>query len=222
MKVVGLGDHCYLQQNPQTGERLQVAKDILVSLGGKESSFAFKAVDRASLYGKRRRVLLDHLGEPCSRASLLEDGALLLRSGMTAQGYFLSDGRSYKQSELEGFDSAGNVLTKVPSTLGVAQELKEISLEDALDVVQQTIYALEPNQLDDDLKKSLEAGKVFSFSFNYREDYQAETALLVGNDNGFFAIIGQPLEFEWVGFKAAVDLPVASEDSDEDLDFEMF
>jgi DNA-binding XRE family transcriptional regulator len=199
-----------------------MAKDIVVSLGGKESTFSYKAVDRASLYGKRKRVLLDEQGEPCSRASLLEDGSLLIKSGMTAQGYFLSDGRSYKQSELEGFDLSGKPLSKAPSTLGVSQELKEVSAEDALNVSQQTVYALEANQLDESLKKSLDEGKVFSFPFNYREDYQAETALLVSNDNGYFAIIGQPIDYEWVGFKSVVDLPPESEDSDEDLDFEMF
>lgn len=203
-------------------EEEKLAKDIVVSLGGKESTFAYKAVDRSSLYGKRRRVLLDESGEACSRASLLEDGSLLIKSGMTAQGYFLSDGRSYKQSELEGFDLSGKPLQKSPSTLGVSQELREVSAEDALNLSQQSVYALEPNQLDESLKKSLDDGKVFSFVFNYREDYQAETALLVSNENGYFAIIGQPLDYEWVGFKSVVDLPPESSDSDEDLDFEMF
>ena len=199
-----------------------MAKDIVVNLGGKDSSFSFRAVDRSSLYGKRKRVLLDEKGEPCTRASLLDDGSLLLKSGMTAQGYFLSDGRSYKQSELEAFDSSGKALSKAPSTLGESQALKEISAEDALSISQQSVYALEPTELAEELKTALADGKVFSFTFNYREDYQAETALLVGNENGYFAIIGQPVEFEWVGFKAVVDLPPESDDSEEELDFEMF
>jgi len=200
----------------------QVAREIVVSFGGKESSFGFKAVERASLYGKRRRVLLDDKGEPCARASLLDDGSLLLRSGMTAQGYFLNDGRSYKQSELEGFDASGKPLAKVPSTLGVSQDLVEVEPEQALNLSQQTIYALEAVDFSKELKAALDAGKIFSFSFNYREDYQAELALLVGNGNGYFAIIGQPVEHEWVGFQAVVDLPPESDDSDEELDFEMF
>lgn len=199
-----------------------MAREIIVSLGGKESSFSFKAVDRSSLYGKRKRVLLDEKGEQCSRASLLEDGSLLIKSGMTAQGYFLSDGRSYKQSELEGFNMEGKPLAKVSSTLGTTQLLSEISPEEALNISQQSVYVLEANELDEGLRASMNEGRLFSFPFNYREDYQAETALLVGNDNGYFAIIGLPVEYEWVSFKAAVDLPAESEDSDEDLDFEMF
>ena len=199
-----------------------MAKDIVLTLGGVTSSFAFKALDRASLYGKRRRVLLDDKGEQCSRASLLDDGSLLLRSGMTAQGYFLGDGRAYKQSELEGFDQDGKPLSKFPSTLGEAQELREVNADEALNLSQQTIYLLDPTEVSPDLTDSLKAGKIYSFPFNYREDHSVETALLVGNENGFFAVIGTPLEFEWVGFQAVVDLPVESEDSDEDLDFEMF
>jgi hypothetical protein len=199
-----------------------MAKEIVVTLGGKQSSFSYRPVDRASLYGKRKRVLLDQNGEPCSRASLLEDGSLLIKSGMTAQGYYLSDGRAYKLAELEGFDLEGKPIEKTPSTLGVAQELKEVSPEEALSISQQSIYALEASELDEDLKKSLGEGKVFSFTFNYREDYVPETALLVNNENGYFAIIGNPVEYEWVSFQAVVDLPQESEDSEEELDFEMF
>lgn len=199
-----------------------MAKEIVVNFGGKESTFSYRPVDRASLYGKRKRVLLDQNGEPCSRASLLEDGSLLIKSGMTAQGYYLSDGRSYKLAELEGFDLDGKSVDKVPSTLGVAQALEEVAPEEALNISQQSFYALEASQIDEDLKKSLDEGKIFRFSFNYRDDYLASQALLVSNENGIFAIIGQPVEHEWVSFQAVVDLPPESEDSDEELDFEMF
>jgi hypothetical protein len=199
-----------------------MAKEIVVNLGGKESTFTYKPVDRASLYGKRKRVLLDSAGEPCSRASLLDDGSLLIKSGMTAQGYYLSDGRSYKLAELEGFDLDGKPLNKVASTLGVAQELAEISPEDALNISQQTFYALEASSIDDELKSSLDQGKIYRFSFNYREDYLAAQALLVANENGYFAIIGNKVEHEWVSFQAVVDLPPESDDSEEELDFEMF
>ena len=199
-----------------------MAKEIVVNFGGKESTFSYRPVDRASLYGKRKRVLLDQNGEPCARASLLEDGSLLIKSGMTAQGYYLSDGRSYKLAELEGFDLDGKSMDKVPSTLGVAQALEEATPEEALNISQQSYYALEASQIDEALKKSLDEGKIYRFAFNYREDYLAAQALLVSNENGLFAIVGQPVEHEWVSFQAVVDLPPESEDSEEELDFEMF
>ena len=134
----------------------------------------------------------------------------------------MPDGRSCKLAELEGFNLEGKPIEKTPSTLGVAQELKEVTPEEALSISQQSVYVLESSELDEELKKALDKGKVFSFVFNYREDYIPATALLVSNENGYFAIIGNPVEYEWVTFQAVVDLPQESEDADEELDFEMF
>jgi len=200
-----------------------VARVISLSLGGAESTFGFKPVDRASLYGKRRRVALDGAGEPCSRASLLEDGSMLLKSGMTGQGYFLDDGRYLKQAELEGFDSAGSPLPKVPSTLGVTQELVgPIDPQEVLDLRVATIYALEPEHIDPMLLQHLSNGEIFRFEFNYREDYRAETGVLLLNEDGIFALIGVPVAYEWSSLQTIVELPNVDEDSDDDLDFEMF
>jgi hypothetical protein len=199
-----------------------VARVITVSLDGVESSFGFKAVDRAAVYGKRRRVALDREGQPCTRASLLEDGSLLLRSGMTGQGYFLPDGTFLKQSDLEAFDDAGNPLDKVPSTLGAPQPLEgPISPSEVLDLRVETIYALDPDSVNDALMSRLDAGDLFRFAFNFRDDYRAETGVLLANENGVFALIGVPLSYEWSSLQVLVDLPAADEDSDDDdLDFE--
>lgn len=101
-----------------------MARVIAVSLDGVESTFGFKAVDRAALYGRRRRVAIDRDGQPCTRASLLEDGSLLLRSGMTGQGYFLADGTFLKQSDLEGFDESGKALAGYRARSGFRRRLR--------------------------------------------------------------------------------------------------
>ena len=200
-----------------------MARVISVSLDGVESSFSFKAVDRAALYGKRRRVALDRSGEPCSRASLLQDGSLLLRSGMTGQGYFLSDGSFLKQSDLEGFDVNGSPLEKVPSTLGVPQPLEgPVDPSEVLDLRVETVYALDPDTVSDDLLVKLNAGNVYRFVFNFRDDYRAETGILLANDNGVFALIGFSLAYEWASLQAMAELPAVDDESDDDLDFEMF
>ncbi len=67
-------------------EERSMAKAIVVEHEGAVSSFAFNKIDRSRLYGRRRRVALDPAARPCTRAALTDDGALLLRSGMTAQG----------------------------------------------------------------------------------------------------------------------------------------
>jgi len=199
-----------------------VAREIVVSFQGTESSFAFKSMDRSALYGRRRRVALDADGTPCARASLLDDGSLLLRSGMTGQGYFLPDGQFLKQSDLEAFDAAGTPLDKVPSTIGVAQELHgPVSPTEVLDMRLESIYALESDGMDPALKNELDSGSIFRFDFNFREDYRAETAFLVANDNGAFALVGVPVTHEWSSFDLAVELPADETDSDDDdLDFD--
>jgi hypothetical protein len=196
---------------------------IVVTLGGDEAVFGVTAVDRSALYGRRRRLALDDSGAPCSRASLLEDGTTLLRSGMTGQGYFLADGHWVAQADLEGLNPDGSRAEPVASTLGVAQPLTPASAEQLLDLSVYTVYALEPASLPDSMKSRLAAGEIFSFPFNYRADYRAETGMLLGNDDGLWALIGLPAMPEWqelTSITAVVD--AAESDGDDDLDFEMF
>lgn len=149
---------------------------------------------------------------------------MLLRSGMTGQGYFLPDGTYLKQAELEGFAPDGTPVVKVPSTVGVAQPLEgPVSPSEVLDLKVETIYALEPDEVDDGLLTELNAGNVYRFAFNFRDDYRAETGMLLANDSGVFALIGVPVTHEWSSLAVLVDLPAADDtggDDDDDLDFD--
>ena len=199
-----------------------MAKNIIVSFDGEESSFAFKAVDRASLYGKRRRIALDKDGNPCTRGSLLEDGSLLLKNGMSGQGYFLDDGTFLKQGDLEGFDINGNTLNKAPSTLGQSEKLTgPVNPNDVLDLRVKTVYVLEEENLGAKLKSSLAQGNIYQFTFNYREDYHAETAFIFSNQNGIFALIGDPVDYNWLSLNITPVINDIEIDDSEELDFEM-
>lgn len=207
------------------GQRwLAVAKSIVVTFAGTESTFAIEKLDRAKLYGRRERRSLDPEGRRCERAELTRDGALLVRSGMTAQGYFDAGGTWIPNRDLVGLDRDGQPLPQVPSTLGVAQPLAEASPEDVLDLAVRTVYVLGPEQLDDALADKLRAGAAFRFTFNYRADYQAETAVLVGNESGFFALVGRTAEPSWSTLEtvARESFDDRDDDANEELDFEMF
>ena len=202
-----------------------MAKTINVTWQGQEAVFNFKSVDRTALYGKRRRVAFDDSGEPCTRASLLSDGSLLLKSGMTGQGYFLPDGRWVAQGDLEGINSDGSPAELVPSTLGVPVPLEgPLSPEDVLDLKVETVYAMDPETLPDDLKGNLVSGDCYRFEFNFRPDYRAETAVLLANPEGVWALVGSPVSYTWseLGRAADVVTDAAGEDDSDDLDFEMF
>ena len=84
-----------------------MAKPIVVSLDGIESSFDHIKLDRKRLYGERRRVPLDLTGQPCVKSALTSDGLYLLQSGMTAQGYFDESSQSLRTRGLF-LDSKGS------------------------------------------------------------------------------------------------------------------
>ena len=69
-----------------------MAKQVLVNHLGESMSFAPTRVDRAKIYGARKRIAVDVEGRNCTRASLTADGGQLLVSGMTAQAYFTNEG----------------------------------------------------------------------------------------------------------------------------------
>ena len=167
-----------------------MAKTINISYKGENAAFAYKPLDRGALYGKRRRVAFDEEANECAKASLLADGSLLIRSGMTAQGYFTPEKVWVPQSELEAINPDGSTPELFPATVGVTVEATLITPVEALNLRFGTTYALEAEELSDGIKKELDAGAILSFPFNPRADYHVETGILVGNENGYFSVIG--------------------------------
>ncbi|MCP4444936.1 MAG: hypothetical protein GY811_06265 [Myxococcales bacterium] len=190
---------------------------------GAESIFDFKKVDRAKLYGKRKRVVLDEAGESCVKAELSEDGSSIIRSGMTMQAYFDPEGEWVESSRMVGLDEEGKPVEKVPSTLGVGQELEEVE-PGALSQNQTiAVYHLSPVDFDEGLKKKLDAGSIFRFLINYRADYSAEIGFLLSNDAGIFVLATKSATPEWCELKSvAVESFTDDSEVDDDLDFEMF
>lgn len=200
-----------------------MAKTINLTYGAETAIFTYKPIDRAVLYGKRRRVAFDLNGKECAKASLLADGSLLIRSGMTAQGYFTEEDIWVPQSELEAINFDGTKPELFPATVGENVAAEKISAVDALSLRFDTTYSLEPEELPSGLKKELDSGSIFKFAFNPRADYQVETGILVGNENGYFALIGQEVEYQYSALSSVVSVvDEAASDSSDDLDFEMF
>lgn len=199
-----------------------MAKTINVALNGEKAIFSFRPIDRSALYGRRRRVAFDTEGNECSKASLLSDGSLLLQSGMTAQGYFLKDGTWVPQSDLSAISLDGKALELHSSTVGVEVELSEVTPQEALSISFSNTYLLEAEEFSSKLKEALDSGKIFSFPFNVRDDYNVETGILIGNESGYFALIGNKVEYEECTLSNLASVSEESVDSSDDLDFEMF
>tara|TARA_B100001142_G_scaffold63207_1_gene62461 strand:- start:546 stop:1148 length:603 start_codon:yes stop_codon:yes gene_type:complete len=200
-----------------------MAKAIMIEYKGKSASFQHSKVDRSKLYGSRKRISLDPSGDACQRCELSDDGSTLILSGMTSQGYFDDDTNWIPNKELVGMDFKGNVLEKAPATLGVAQVAKVSELESLLDLSVDSIYQLEPEEVSDSIQSVLESGKAFNFPFNYRADYHAESAYLLLNKEGYFLLIGNPVQPQWMDLEQiAVESFEEDSEDDDDLDFEMF
>ena len=198
-----------------------MAKSIILDFEGAQSSFEHTKLDRAQLYGSRRRIPLDPEDQVCIRASLTVDGLYLLQSGMTAQGYFDEQGKWLQRSQLVGLDSDGNKLDVKPSTLGIAQKATAINPSELLRYTVNAIYILEPITLDSALASRMESGAVVRFGFNYGTDYHLETGFLVKNSEGYFCLVGEPITASW-SEPGRIESIVTTEDSPDDLDFEMF
>lgn len=144
-----------------------MAKPIVVGLNGEASSFQLSKLERQTLYGARRRIPVDERGEPCTRAALTDDGAVLLTSGMTAQGWFRPDGAQVESASIAARASDGTPLELIASTLGEEQSLEgPVPPAEVLDLAVSSVYRLEPESIADGLASSLAAGEVWRFRFN--------------------------------------------------------
>jgi len=169
-----------------------MAKPLMVTFGEKTISFNPSRLDRAKVHGARKRIPLDRNGNQCTRASLTADGSQLLTSGMTAQGYFSTDGRWIAHSEMIGLDSSGMVVEPKPSTLGVPQSVSgPVDPVEILSLEVESIFNLELEEDSNYLVEKLKSGLIYKCLFNYVAGFEVGTAYLVANDAGIFAHIGK-------------------------------
>jgi len=197
-----------------------MAKAVMVTYGDSTVSFSPTRVDRSKIYGARKRIAVDGGGRDCTRASLTADGSQLLLSGMTAQAYFTSEGRWVTRNEMVGLDADGNKVDTKPSTLGVEQIVEgPVDPTEVLGLELQSVFFLEPEATSPKLLVQLKAGDVFKCPFNYSAGLQVETAYLVANDDGVFALVGKLMNEHWVDEGETFVAPEVEEDAD-DLDFD--
>lgn len=202
-----------------------MAREVVVRFRGAECSFGMEKLDRARLYGQRRRLTLDPSGEPCERAELTADGDVVLRLGMTGQGYLARGWTWVAASELVGLDPSGQPLRPVPSTLGVPQDATPAEPRELLDVSLKAVYMLTaPSaEVEEPLLAALRGGAVLRVPFRYHDGFQEESAWLVANEHGVFCVVGSLAQPEWARLEQPVTDPLDEDASDDgDLDFEMF
>jgi len=197
-------------------------KPIILNKNNYSSIFHLKKIERKKLYGFKKRLAIDENNNECKRASLTEDGQILIKSGMTSQGWFVEGGKQIESNEIGAIDENNNELELIPSTLGINQNLEGPSdPKELLDLSITTVYSIIPDEISEDLKSSLERGEIWKFNFNFRADYRMETSYILKNENGYFAIVGIPYNIKML---TPNEVPPEDEDEDigDEIDFEMF
>jgi hemin uptake protein HemP len=200
-----------------------VAREIVVTHQDAESRFTFSKLSREQLYGGRRRIVLDTDGAECQRAQLTNDGSLLLTRGMLGQGYFDKKGGYVETASLVGIVADGSTVERHPATLNAAQPLSAaVEPTEVLDLHVTTVYRLQAEELESALEQELDQGAIFRFPLNYQADFQVETAYLLKNGAGIFALVGVPVSMEWTEPAAVVNELFESEETEVDeIDFDM-
>ena len=144
-----------------------MAKPLMVSLGTEAFSFNLSEVERADLYGSRKRLPTDGNGRTCIRAALTQDGSLLIASGMSGQGYFNASGQYVPRGRLVGVNEQGAVVESQPSTLGLPQALEgPVDPSVVLDLELLSVYLLAPEQSSGALLDRLKAGEIYACDAN--------------------------------------------------------
>ena len=198
-----------------------MAKLVILTHQGTHSTFQPIKVERTKVYGAKKRIALDASGKECTKLALTADGQHLLKSGCTAQGYFSASGDPVSRSDMVGIDAEGNVVQSKPSTLGEPQALTgPVDPINVLSLAIQSVYYLDPVEVDAGLSKTLQAGDIYQSPFNFSAGLEVETAYILANAEGYFALVGKPTDARWIE-QGAVFVTTDEEDLGEDeLDFE--
>ena len=198
-----------------------MAREILLNLNKKKSSFAISKIDRKKLYGFKKRMFLDEKNKECSKANLEEETGIVFVNSDISSCYLDHKGNYIEKSDLEAINENGKKVKKEDSTISKEVNLNSITTEDALNLKVNSVYHLEPKEFDKNLKSKLDKGEVFSFPFNYYADFKLEDGIILKSEKEYFALIGRKTSCHWVG-ENSDDLPEDVEEfEDNDLDFEM-
>ena len=198
-----------------------MAREILLTLNKKKSSFEISKIDRKKLYGFKKRIFLDEKNKECSKANLEEETGIVFVNSDISSCYLDHKGNYIEKSNLEAINDNGKNVKKEDSTIGKEVNVNSITTEDALNLKVNSVYHLEPKEFDEDLKSKLDKGDLFSFPFNYYADFKLEDGIILKTEKEYFALIGRKTSCHWVG-EISDDLPEDVEEfEDNDLDFEM-
>ena len=200
-----------------------MGKEASFKVNGQSFTAALTKVDRDKVYGWEEERYLDSQGSPLTWATLLLDGKTLVGAGGTALKTLGPDGEEVSKSTLEAIQSDGSPAEIQKSVYDGPVDLStDCSIEDLMRLEVKAVYQLSVSEGVTDLRSALEKHPVLYFKFNYRADYEADDAFIIGQGEHVFIITGVLQEFEYALPEKPAVVDAAEEESDSSLDFNMF
>lgn len=200
-----------------------MARELVFDWQGEVSHLPLTKIDRERLYGCKKRVVTDEAGEACRLAYLSGDGRTMVPAGGFSLQYLDEAGNAVERSALQVVDEDGEVLDKLPSTLGVAHELfGPVPPQRVLDHRTLSVYQLDPAGIGAQLAEALAGGEIFEAEFRYTANALTNTIFILQNQVGTFGLVCQPVDLPFLRPDAGADdadEPDEDEDLDDDLDF---
>lgn len=205
--------------------KIKMARTLKIKINGKTWEPSIKALTREKVYGFIDELVYDHKSEVCIEGSILDDGQTLIGKGCIALKTVDLQGAEVVKSELVAVDAQGKTVKEFLSVFETGIELSGGTMDDLFDLEVQAAYDFD--WADEGHKSSFMQeikGRVFSFQFNYRTDYEAADAVLLANGEGVFILTGRFVRFDYLDnrLQSIITIPENISEQDDAMDFAMF
>ena len=201
-----------------------MAKNLNFCIGKNKFEASITKVDRDKVYGFVEEQVLDKNGKICNTGNLLDDGQTIIMTGATALKNINDKNIEVDKKSLRTVYMDGKDAVLVPSSYDEEIQLQKVLMEDLFNLEVSTVYQLnwEDNDAKSSMLKELDEGKLFSFVFNYRADYEGADAILLSAQKEVFILVGRLLSFEFLENKSiAPFIETEVPEQDDEIDFAM-
>lgn len=204
-----------------------MARQLILSLDGREFPVSLVKIDREKLYGSVEIEAFDEKGREAQLRVLAADGKTLIDKGGTALTVVNEKGTSVDRTALTAVDENGDPIEPVPSSFNAANVLDRATSDDYLAQMVKSVYLLQPPEDGGDIKyllDHLDGEAIFTFPFSWRGGLDYDTAYVLGADNEAFMVVGKQTEFKFLRLNQATTLFDSTEEEEisaDDIDFDL-
>lgn len=195
-----------------------MARQLIFKADSKEFPVNTVKISREKIYGWVEKRILDSTDKECEVAYVDDNTGVIIPKGGTGLGTLSSTGTWITKNELTAVNETGEDATPIPSSFDAPIALQnEASAEEFLDHSISYVYLVEAENVSELI--AYIGQKIFKFTYNYREDYEAFTAFLIASEGKLYMLVGNKLDFE---YREKENIVVKDETLDDsDISFDM-